>query len=896
MAKPKLYLVDGSSYLFRAYHALPPLATSRGEPTGALYGVVNMLRRALKDEQPAYVAVVMDAPGKTFRDDMYPEYKATRPPMPDDLRAQLEPLLELIEALGFPMLRIPGVEADDVIATLCKQATDAGCITVVSTSDKDLAQLVDEHVTLVNTMSNTTLDIEGVQRKFGVRPDQIIDYLALIGDSVDNVPGVNKVGPKTAAKWLAEHETLDAIMASADGFTGKIGEYLREALAHLPLSRQLVTVKCDVPLDCVPTGLVMREPDVEKLRELYSHWEFTNWLKELNEAHPTAATEAQQTDWELITTPADLERWIERLQAADMIALDTETDSTDPMRATLCGLSFAVEAGTAAYVPVGHCYPGAPAQLKSDDVLEQLRPILENPAKTIVGQHFKYDLIVLQRRGIDVPGFRYDTMLESYVLNSTASRHDMDSLSELYLQRPTIHYEDVAGRGARQIPFPEVALEEAAPYAAEDADVTLQLHEKLWPMLAEQEGPRRVFETIEMPLSPVLARIERRGVLVNRDQLRALSTEFGKRMHELEKKAHQLAGQPFGIGSTKQLGEILFDKLGIPVIRKTAKGQPSTAEDVLAELARDYPLPKVIMEYREISKLKSTYSDKLPLQINPDTGRIHTSYHQAVAATGRLSSSDPNLQNIPIRTEEGRRIRQAFIAPEGRQIVAADYSQIELRIMAHLSGDEGLRDAFREGRDIHAATAAEVFGGTPETVGNDQRRAAKAINFGLIYGMSAFGLAKQLDVERGQAQEYINLYFSRYPGVKEYMEQTRKVAREQGYVETVFGRRLYLPEINARNFQRRQASERAAINAPMQGTAADIIKRAMIDVDRWLAADYGDAVLMTMQVHDELVFEVAEDAVESFRSAIADRMAAAADLSVPLVVEVGVGSNWDEAH
>ena len=893
MSDDKLYLVDGSSYLFRAYHALPPLSTSRGEPTGALYGVANMLRKLLKEEDPALLAVIFDAPGKTFRHAMFEPYKANRPPMPEDLRAQREPLLELIEAMGIPILQVPDVEADDVIATLARQASRSGMQTVVSTSDKDLAQLVDERTELVNTMSDTRMDEEGVRKKFGVGPDRIIDYLALIGDTSDNIPGVNKVGPKTAAKWLDEYGDLDTIMARADEFGGKIGEYLRETLDDLPLYRDLVTVKDDVELDRRPDELARREPDFDKLRELYERWEFGAWLTELEEEAP--AGKVVKTEWELIVDESALGKWIKRLEEAETIALDTETDSLDPVQARLVGLSFGVKAGEAAYVPVDHDYPGAPSQLERDQVLDKLKPVLSDPAKKIVGQHFKYDLIVFKRYGLEIPGYAFDTMLESYTLNSTASRHDMDSLAELYLHRRTIHYEDVAGKGAKQIPFPQVDLETAAEYAAEDADVTLQLHETLWPRLQRQDGPRSVFEAIEMPLVPILARMEHRGVLVDRDRLRGLSTEFAKRMAEVEKRAHEEAGQPFNIGSTRQLGEILFEKMELPVIRKTPKGKPSTAEDVLTELARDYPLPKLIMEYRELSKLKSTYTDKLPQQINPETGRIHTSYHQAVAATGRLSSTDPNLQNIPIRTEEGRRIRRAFVARPGYRILAADYSQIELRIMAHLSGDDGLLEAFREGRDIHAATAAEVFGGEPDNVAPEKRRAAKAINFGLIYGMSAFGLARQLDVPRKEAQEYIDLYFGRYPGVKDFMEETRERARDRGYVETVFGRRLYLPEIRARNFQRRQASERAAINAPMQGTAADIIKRAMIRLDEWLRP-LGDEAWMTMQVHDELVFEIREDCVDEFGEQIRAMMADAADLTVPLLVEVGVGENWDEAH
>jgi DNA polymerase-1 len=894
---PTLYLVDGSSYLFRAFYALPDLTNSAGEPTGALYGVANMIRRWMKDHSPRYMAFVFDASGKNFRHDIYPEYKANRPPMPDDLRSQIEPLLALSEALGIPILRVSGVEADDVIGTLAKQAPGQGFKALISTGDKDMAQLVNSQVALVNTMSNVLLDENGVEEKFGVRPDQIIDYLALMGDSSDNIPGVPKVGPKTAAKWLAKYQDLDSLIDKADEVGGKIGENLRAALEQLPLSRELATIRTDLELEQGPKDLELQPPDQQKLADLFSHYDFSSWLAELGTeaAEQTAEAEVER-DYQLILDQESFSTWLQRLMDADAFAFDIETTSVDPMQAEIVGLSFACQAHQAAYVPVAHRYAGAPEQLDRDWVLEQLRPLLEDPDRTLIGQHFKYDHIVLKRHGLNLPAWRFDTMLESYVLNSTASRHNMDALAAHYLERETIKYETVAGKGAKQLRFDEVDLELATDYAAEDADVTLQLHQTLWPKLSAEKGPDKIFKELEMPLAPVLARIEMTGVLVDAGQLQALSNEFAKRMHEIEQEAYQVAGHSFNLGSPKQLQAILFEELELPVIRKTPKGQPSTAEDVLEQLARDYPLPKLIMDFRGLSKLKSTYTDKLPEQINPETGRIHTSYHQAVAATGRLSSSDPNLQNIPIRNANGRRIRQAFVAPDGFQLMAADYSQVELRIMAHLSGDQGLLDAFHQGLDIHAATAAEVFGGTPESVSSETRRAAKAINFGLIYGMSAFGLSRQLDVERGEAQEYIDLYFSRYPGVKDYMESTRSQAHEQGYVETVFGRRLYLREINSRNFQRRQGAERAAINAPMQGTAADIIKRAMLSVDAWLQSDYPDQVLMTMQVHDELVLEVRNDLIEEVSAGIKQRMASAAELKVPLVVDVGVGDNWDQAH
>ncbi len=896
MTEPQtLYLVDGSSYLYRAFFAPvgARLSTSDGKPTGAIYIVGNMIKAWLKEHNPTHIAVVFDAPGKTFRHDMYEEYKATRPPMPDELREQVAPLLEMIEAFGLPLLRVPDVEADDVIGTLCRQAVASGMNVVVSTSDKDLAQLVDDHVTLVNTMDKTTLDEAGVEKKFGVPPNRIIDYLALVGDKSDNVPGVHKCGPKTAAKWLGLYGDLDGVISHADDVGGKIGEYLREALDTLPLSRDLVTIKTDVGLEQGPADLTLGEQDRDKLVELFSRFEFNSWLAELDEEPEEDQPEAR---YETVRTEAALNDWIDRLRAADCFALDTETTSLDPMRADLVGVSFACEPGHAAYVPIAHTAPESGQQLSLETVIQAIRPLLEDPQCQVVGQHFKYDAIVLSRYGIELSGWRFDTMLESYVYNASGFRHDMDSLAANYLGRKTIHYEDIAGKGAKQITFDEVPVEQAAQYAAEDADITLQLHEKLWPEVSAEPKLKKVFEEIEMPLAPVLARMERRGVLVDQGLLKQLSDEFAHRMFELETEAHDIAGRKFNLGSTKQLQQLLFEEQGLPVIRKTPKGQPSTAEDVLEQLASDYPLPRIIMEHRQLSKLKSTYTDALPHQINPDTGRIHTSYHQAVAATGRLSSNDPNLQNIPIRTAEGRRIREAFVVPEGFVMLAADYSQIELRIMAHLSGDEGLMTAFREGLDIHAATAAEVFGGTPETVSSETRRSAKAINFGLIYGMSAFGLARQLGIERREAQEYIDLYFARYPGVKRYMEDTRAKAHDLGYVETLFGRRLTLPEINARNFQRRQASERAAINAPMQGTAADIIKRAMIEADRWLTETFEDNAVMLMQVHDELVLEVRQDLLDDVSSGIQQLMGDAAELAVPLLVDAGSGSNWNEAH
>jgi len=897
-----LVLVDGSSYLYRAFHALPALTNSKGEPTGAVYGVVNMLRRLLNDYAPELVAVVFDAKGKTFRDDLYAEYKAHRPPMPQELAGQIAPLHAIVRAMGLPLLMVEGVEADDVIGTLARQAAALGMPVLISTGDKDMAQLVDGHVTLVNTMTDTVMDPAGVVEKFGVPPERIVDYLALIGDTSDNVPGVPKVGPKTAVKWLQEYGSLDAIIAHADAIKGKIGDNLRESLGFLPLSRRLVTIKCDVPLEQGPQELRRVAPNVAVLREWYGRMEFKTWLGEVLDGGAVAAevpvtpAATVERQYDTVLTQGQLDAWLARLAAVELFAFDTETTSLDYMDAEIVGVSFAVEPERAAYVPLTHDYPGAPDQLDRTQVLEQLRPLLEDPARLKLGQNLKYDMSVLANHDITLRGIAHDTMLQSYVLDSTATRHDMDSLALKYLGRKTILFEEVAGKGAKQLTFNQVSLEQAAEYAAEDADITLQLHRALWPRVAAEPALKRVYEEIELPLVPILSRLERAGVLVDVAMLKRQSGELAARMHDIERDAYSAAGGPFNLGSPKQIQEILYDRLQLPVLKKTPKGQPSTAEEVLQELALDgYDLPRLILDHRGMAKLKSTYTDRLPEQVSPRSGRVHTSYHQAVAATGRLSSSDPNLQNIPVRTVEGRRIRQAFIAPKGCMLLAADYSQIELRIMAHLSGDEGLLKAFAAGEDIHRATAAEVFGVAPAEVDADMRRSAKAINFGLIYGMSAFGLARQLGIDRAAAQTYVDRYFEHYPGVRRYMEATRERAREQGYVETVFGRRLYVPDIKASNAQRRQYAERTAINAPMQGTAADIIKRAMIAVDPWQQNTAGK-VRMIMQVHDELVFEVAEDFIDAARSEISRLMAGAADLKVPLVVEVGVGSNWDEAH
>jgi DNA polymerase-1 len=902
MTKKKPFiLVDGSSYLFRAYHALPPLTNSQGEPTGAVVGVINMLRKLLEEYEPEHVAVVFDAPGGSFRNEMYDQYKANRPPMPDELRSQIDPLHEIIRAMGLPLLMVPGVEADDVIGTLATQATKHGLDTVISTGDKDLAQLVDDHVTLINTMNDSRLDREGVKEKFGVPPERIVDYLSLIGDSVDNVPGVPKCGPKTAVKWLSEYDSLDGVMAHAEKIKGKVGEYLRETLPQLPLSRELTTIRCDLELEQTPETLKPAAPATERLRELYGWLESKRLLASLDgseeeEAAAAPTPVAAERNYEIILDWPAFDHWFKKLEQADLFAFDTETTSLDYMQAELVGVSFAVTPGEAAYVPVAHNYPGAPQQLDRDQVLKRLKPLLENPKHPKLGQNLKYDMSVLARYGIELQGIAFDTMLESYVADSTATRHDMDSLAKKYLGLATIKYEEVAGKGAKQIGFNQVGLEQAGPYAAEDADITLRLHHAIWPQLESKPSLARLFREMEMPLVPVLSRMERTGVRIDTAMLRKQSHELAKRMHALEQAAYEVAGQPFNLASPKQIGEIFFNQLNLPVKAKTPKGAPSTAESVLQELADEgHELPHLLLEHRGLSKLKSTYTDKLPEQVDPVTGRVHTSYHQAVAATGRLSSSDPNLQNIPVRNEEGRRIRQAFIPEPGYRMLAADYSQIELRIMAHLSGDEGLLKAFATGQDIHRATAAEVFGLDPEKVSNEQRRSAKAINFGLIYGMSAFGLAKQLGIERSAAQSYVDLYFERYPGVREFMERTRAEAHDQGYVETVFGRRLYLPDINARNGQLRAGAERTAINAPMQGTAADIIKLAMLAVDGWIQAEQ-PPLRMIMQVHDELVFEVKEDEIKAISGKIRGFMEGAAELRVPLVVDIGVGDNWDEAH
>jgi DNA polymerase-1 len=897
MRDADLVLIDGSSYLYRAYHALPKLSNSAGEPTGALHGVLTMINKFVREAPAERVAVVFDAPGKTFRDEMYAEYKANRPPMPDDLRDQVEPLIDAVRAMGLPLLRVEGVEADDVIGTLTRHGSEANLRVLVSTVDKDMAQLVSDNVTLVNTMSGQVLDRDGVKKKFDVYPEQIIDYLALVGDSSDNIPGVPRVGAKTAAKWLNQYPNADDIIENADDIKGKVGESLRENIEQLRLSQELATIRQDLDLPGDMDEFRPGDADVDALREIYGRYELRTLLRQLDSEAAEAASEptSEKGEYETVLDWRAFDRWHDAIRAADLVALDTETTSLDYMEAEIVGISLSVEAGKAAYIPLAHDYPGAPDQLDRDEVLGMLKPWLEDPAQKKVGHHLKYDAHIFARHSIRLEGMAFDSMLESYVLNSVATRHDMDSTARHYLSRETIHYEDVAGKGAKQLTFNQVDLETAAPYAAEDADITLQLHCKLWSELGKIESLRSVYTDIEQPLVPVLLAMEETGVLIDRQMLADQSHELMERMAELEKQAHEIAGGPFNLGSPKQLQQILFEQLELPVIRKTPKGQPSTAEDVLVELASDYELPRVIIDYRSVSKLRSTYTEKLPQQIAPGTGRVHTSYHQAVAATGRLSSTDPNLQNIPIRTPEGRRIRQAFIAPEGHVLLAADYSQIELRIMAHLSGDEGLQKAFAADQDIHRATAAEVFETPFDDVSDDQRRSAKAVNFGLMYGMSAFGLAKQLNVARGEAQEYIDLYFDRYPGVKAFMDGIRETARTQGYVETVFGRRLYLPEINARNVQRRQYAERTAINAPMQGTAADIIKRAMISVQDWLLSSGLDA-RMIMQVHDELVFEVREDAVDEVRDGAIKLMEDAADLSVALKVDAGVGSNWDEAH
>ncbi|MDA7839317.1 DNA polymerase I [Luminiphilus sp.] len=905
-----LILIDGSSYLFRAYHALPPLTNSKGLNTGAAKGVVGMVRRLVADYPGDQVVVVFDAKGPTFRNEIYAEYKANRPPMPEELREQIEPIHAMIRAMGLPLVCVSGVEADDVIGTLALQAAARQQSVLISTGDKDMAQLVGDHVTLINTMTNTTMDHDGVVEKFGVPPELIIDLLALQGDKVDNIPGVAGVGEKTALALLQNLGGLNDIYADLSRVADlpvrgaqKLGARLAEHRESAELSYRLATIKTDCALELSTDDLIAKAPDAAALTQWYKELEFKGWLSEaLTDGEVDSPSEASPVEpppppLDVITVfeASQLDEWIQAIEAAPLFAFDTETTSLNYMQAEIVGVSVAVATDRAAYIPLAHDYPGAPEQLDRDTVLERLRPLLEDSQRLKVGQNLKYDANVLANYGITLRGIAHDSMLQSYVLDAVGSRHDMDTLALKYLGQKTTHFEEVAGKGAKQITFNAVAIEQAAPYAAEDAAVTLKLHETLWPKLESDACLSKLYRTIELPLVPILSRIERNGARVDRQRLADQSHELSERMATLEQSAHDLAGQSFNLGSPKQLGEILFQKLELPVLKKTPKGAPSTAEEVLAELALDYPLPAVLMEYRSLSKLRSTYTDRLPEMIDPGTGRVHTSYHQAVTATGRLSSSDPNLQNIPIRTEEGRRIRQAFCAPTGRSIVAADYSQIELRIMAHLSQDQGLLGAFAANLDVHSATAAEVFGVSLEDVTTDQRREAKAINFGLIYGMSAFGLARQLRLGRHEAQTYIDRYFERYPGVANYMTQTRELAHSQGYVETLFGRRLYLPEINARNKQRQMAAERTAINAPMQGTAADIIKMAMIAVDEWLGTANIDA-LMIMQVHDELVFEVADTEVAKLTAAIPSLMADVASLDVPLLVETGVGINWDEAH
>ncbi|MFT6306249.1 MAG: DNA polymerase-1 [Gammaproteobacteria bacterium] len=930
-ANRPVVLVDGSAYLYRAFHAMPPLTNAKGQPTGAIYGVVNMLRRLVSDYQPEVMVVVFDASGKTFRDDIYAEYKANRASMPDDMRTQIKPLYSVVEKMGFPLVIIEGVEADDVIGTLSVQATAAGLNTVISTGDKDMAQLVNEHVTLVNTMNNTIMDVQGVVDKFGVKPSQIIDYLTLVGDTSDNIPGVPSCGPKTAVKWLAVHETLEGVIENADSVKGKIGEKLRDAIAHLPMSQDLATIRLEVVLPKPLSELAMGEPDREGLAELYNELEFKTWSHELAEglsplgkrvgaapvgaakvggassgnddgatrdgAAPQSAAKADSVnrDYETITTLAALDEWIEKLEKAELFAFDTETTSLDYMKAEVVGVSFAIDDGKAAYVPLTHDYDGAPEQLDRQEVLDRLKPLLEGDKRNLVGQHIKYDINVLRNHGVELVNVAHDTMLESYVINSTATRHNMDALASKYLGVTTIKFEDVAGKGKKQLTFNQIEIDVASPYAAEDADITLRLHKALWPMLEAEPTLKALYLDVELPSLHALSHIEYAGVRIDAQMLEKQGATIATTIARVKAEAVEDAGREFNLGSPKQIGEIFFEEKQFPVIRKTPKGQPSTAEDVLEQLAIDYPLPRLILQHRSLTKLMSTYIEKLPLQINPATNRVHTSYNQAIASTGRLSSTDPNLQNIPVRTEEGRRIREAFIAEPGYRLLAADYSQIELRIMAHLSSDVGLVTAFEQSMDVHKATASEVFGVPLDAVDSDQRRSAKAINFGLIYGMSAFGLAKQLDISRGEAQQYINLYFERYPGVKAYMDDTRALAKEQGFVETVFGRRLYLPDINARNAQMRNYAERTAINAPMQGTAADIIKRAMISVDNWLTADNIDARII-MQVHDELVLEVKAGDLESVGEQVQRIMIEAATLKVPLEVDVGIGNSWEEAH
>jgi DNA polymerase-1 len=902
MSDNTLVLIDGASYLYRAFHALPSLSNSNGDPTGAIHGVLNMINKLIREQSPEHIAVVFDAPGKTFRDEMFSEYKANRPPMPDELRLQIDPLLEVITAMGLPLLCIEGVEADDVIGTLCHEAAKSSVNVLISTGDKDMAQLVDDRITLINTMSGTVLDRNGVKKKFDVYPEQIIDYLALVGDSSDNIPGVPKVGPKTAAKWLKKYSNVAEIVKNMNEITGRVGESLRENLDQLELSQKLATIRQNVELEEKIEDLKCSDPNLEELRTLYRRLELRSLLRQLDErsGSDTIGKESSEIspnkgDYQTVLKLSELKSWLKKIDKATLIAVDTETTSLNYMLAEIVGISLAVKKGEAAYIPLAHDYPGAPEQLPRAEVLMALKEFLEDPTKKKVGHHLKYDAHIFSRYGIKLRGMQFDSMLESYVLNSVATRHDMDSVASKYLNISTIHYEDVAGKGAKQLTFNQIDLEKASPYAAEDADTTLKLHQHLWGELEKSKDLKKLYEEIEQPLVPVLFDIEETGVLIDQKMLKKQSGELAKTMAELEEKAHKLAGSPFNLGSPKQLQQILFESLGLPIIRKTPKGQPSTAEDVLQELANEYDLPQVILEYRTVSKLKSTYTDKLPEQICPDTGRVHTSYHQAVASTGRLSSTDPNLQNIPIRTPEGRRIRQAFIAPTNFVLLAADYSQIELRIMAHLSGDKGLLDAFAAELDIHKTTAAEVFELDPDDVTADHRRSAKAINFGLMYGMSAFGLAKQLGITRGEAQDYIDLYFERYPSVKAYMDGIRAQAHDLGYVMTIFGRRLYLPEINDRNAQRRHYAERSAINAPMQGTAADIIKKAMISVHKWIKSSSTNT-RMIMQVHDELIFEVSKDSAELVRDKIVTLMSGAATLTVPLKVDAGIGANWDQAH
>jgi len=890
----KLVLVDGSSYLYRAYHAMPDLTTSSGETTGAIYGVINMLRRQMKEHPSDYLVVIFDAPGKTFRDDIYPAYKANRPPMPNDLRSQIEPTHDVIQAMGIPLLSVAAVEADDVIGTLSTTATAMAIDTDIMSGDKDFAQLVGKRVRLIDSMKGETYDTAGIKVRFGVEPEQMVDYLTLVGDAVDNVPGVPKVGPKTAMRWLETYRTLDNLVAHAEEIKGKVGDNLRQSLEQLALSRELVTIKTDVELEVTPKDLMQSTPDEDRLRALFSRLEFKTWLSELGGTN-SVDTHLPEVDYTIILDEKSLRQWIKRLSRAGVFSLDTETTSLDTLCAELVGISFTDRVGKGAYLPLAHDYVGAPLQVSLDYALTCLRPLLEDPKIGKIGQNLKYDRSVLQNYDIDLKGIRFDTMLESYVLNSTGSRHDMSTLALKYLGYKVVKYEEVAGSGKSQVSFSQVDVEQAGHYAAEDADIAMRLHEKIYPQFQSEPALRSVLETIEIPLVPVLSRVERNGVRVDCDMLSNHSIELGERIAQIEKKAHAAAGVAFNIASPRQIQEVLFEKLDLPIISKTPKGQPSTAENVLQELAEDHELPQLILQYRSLSKLKSTYTDKLPELVSPVTGRVHTSYHQASVATGRLSSSNPNLQNIPVRTEEGRRIRQAFIPDPGYVLVAADYSQIELRIMAHLSADEGLLSAFADDADIHRATAAEVFSIKPSKVTDDQRRSAKAINFGLIYGMSAFGLAKQLGIGRIEAQDYIDLYFSRYPGVHAFMENTRVRAREQRFVETVFGRRLYLNDMGSSNHARRQAAERAAINAPMQGTAADLIKLAMLAVDGWIT-EKNLQMRMIMQVHDELVLEVSEDDVDQARSMLNSLMTSVAELAVPLKVEVNAGKNWAMAH